>query len=178
QPVGGKDAVHGLTGSAFTGALTLINFIGKNSTNPKTVWENEYNNFGPSVGVSWSVPYFGKDKTVLRAGYGVSYQGGGRTFSTLDGALRTVQGLRWTSINTSYGLAWKNFGEIVLPMPRGQILDPVLLTARYVAISTLEDHYVNPYVQAFNVDIQRDLARNTILEVRYSGNKSTKLYDA
>jgi hypothetical protein len=85
QPVGGKHAVNGLTGTSFNGALTLINFIGKNSTNPKSVWLDEYNNFGPSIGVSWSVPYFGKDKTVLRAGYGVSYQGGGRTFSTLDG---------------------------------------------------------------------------------------------
>ena len=178
QPKGGKAAVNGLTGTSFNGSLTLIDFIGKNSTNPKTVWENEYNNFGPSISMSWSLPYFGKDKTVLRAGYGVSYQGGGRTFSTLDGALGTVQGLRWTSINTSYGLAWKNFGEIVLPMPRGQILDPVLLTARNVAISAFENHYVNPYVQNFNVEIQRDLVKNTTLEVRYVGNKSTKLYDA
>ncbi len=178
QPIGGKDAVHGLTGTTFNGALTLIDFIGKNSTNPKPVWLNDYKNFGPSIGLSWSIPYFGKDRTVLRAGYGVSYQGGGRTFSTLDGALGTVQGLRWTSINTSYGLPWKSFGDIVLPMPRGQILDPVLLTARNVAISTFEDHYVNPYVQNFNLEIQRDLVRNTTLEVSYVANKSTKLYDA
>ena len=108
----------------------------------------------------------------------MSYQGGGRTFSTLDGALGTVQGLRWTSINTSYNLPWKSFGDLVLPMPRGQILDPVLLTARNVAISTFEDHYVSPYVQNFNVEVQRDLGRRMTLEVRYVGNKSTKLYDA
>jgi hypothetical protein len=25
--------------------------------------------------LSWSLPWFGKDKTVLRAGYGINYQG-------------------------------------------------------------------------------------------------------
>jgi len=177
-PKGGKAALHGLTGSAFDGTLTYVDFIGKNSTNPKTIWNDDNNNFGPTLGFTWSIPYFGKNKTVLRAGYGVTYQGGGRTFSNLDGALGSIQGLRWTSVNTTYNLPWKNFGDIVLPLPRGQILDPVLLTARNVAISGYESDYVNPYVQNFNLELQRDLARNLILEVRYVGSKGTKLYDA
>src|SRR3989442_537156 len=41
QPKGGKDAVNGLTGKTFNGTLTRIDFIGKNSTSPKTTWENE-----------------------------------------------------------------------------------------------------------------------------------------
>lgn len=176
-PKGGKAGMHGLTGTTFNGTLTTIDFIGKNSPNPQTIWKNDFNNFSPSAGVSWSIPYFGKDKTVLRAGYGVTYQGGGRTFSNLDGALGSIQGLRWTSVNTSYNLAWKNFSDIVLPMPRGTILAPVLLTDRNVAVSLYEDKYVNPYVQNFNVEVQRDLAKNTTLELRYAGNKSTKLYD-
>jgi len=178
QPKGGKKALHGLTGTAFDGSLTLIDFVGKNSTNPAAVWQDDYNNFGPTFGISWSIPYFGKDKTVLRAGYGLNYQGGGRTFSTLDGALGSIQGLRWSSINTSYALAWKSFEDIVLPLPRGQILDPVLLTARNVAISGFEDHYTNPYVQNYNVEIQRQLGRGMTLEVSYVSNKSTKLFDA
>ena len=36
---------------------------------------NDRNNFGPAVGLSWSLPWGGKDKTVVRAGYGISYQG-------------------------------------------------------------------------------------------------------
>jgi len=177
-PLGGKGAVHGITGTTFDGTLTYVDFIGKNSTNPDTIWKNDLNNFGPTIGFTWSIPYFGQDKTILRAGYGVSYQGGGRTFSNLDGALGSIQGLRWTSINTSYNLPWKSFGDLVLPLPRGKILDPVLLTARNVAISAYEDRYVNPYVQNFNLEIQRDLARNLTLEMRYVGSKGTRLYDA
>jgi len=174
---GGKDHVHGLTGTNFDGALTYIDFVGKNSTNPNTVWKNDLNNFGPTVGVSWSIPFFGKDQTVLRAGYGITYQGGGRTFSNLDGALGSIQGLRWSSNNTTYGLPWKNVGELVLPLPRGQILEPVSLNARNIAISLYENEYVNPYVQNFNVEVVRNLARNLTLEVRYVGSKGTRLYD-
>src|SRR6185295_5218529 len=176
-PKGGKSALNGLTGSTFNGTLTTVDFVGKNSSNPKTLWQNDLNNFGPTIGFSWSIPYFGKGKTVLRAGYGVNYQGGGRTFSNLDSALGSIQGLRWTSINTNYNLPWKSFSDIALPLPRGKILDPVLLTARNIAISLYEDEYVNPYVQSFNVEIQREMPRNLTLEVRYVGSKGTKLYD-
>ena len=176
-PVGGKSGVHGLTGTNFNGALTFIDFIGKNSTNPTTIWKNDLNNFAPTVGFSWAIPFFGEGKTILRAGYGVSYQGGGRTFSNLDGALGSIQGLRWSSNNTTYGLPWTNVGDLVLPLPRGQILEPVSLNARNIAISLYEDEYVNPYVQNFNVELQRSLARNLTLDVRYVGSKGTRLYD-
>jgi len=176
-PKGGKAAVNGLTEGTFNGTLTTVDFIGKNSTNPALLWKNDYNNFGPTAGFSWSIPYFGKGKTVLRAGYGVNYQGGGRTFSNLDGNLGSIQGLRWTSINTTYNLPWKNFGDLALPLPRGKILDPVQLNARNIAIALYEDEYVNPYVQNFNLEVQRDLAKSLTLEVRYVGSKGTKLYD-
>src|SRR5204863_3916893 len=52
------------------------------------------------------------------------------------------------------------------------------LTSRNVAVSAFEDRYVNPYVQNFNLEIQRDLMHNTTLEIQYLGNKSTKLFDA
>ena len=37
------------------------------------LYNDDWNNFAPSFGLSWSLPWFGKDKTVLRAGYGWSY---------------------------------------------------------------------------------------------------------
>jgi hypothetical protein len=176
-PVGGPASLHGLTGSSFTGQLTTIDTVGKNSTHPeRTLWENDYNNFGPSLGFSWSVPYFGKGKTVVRGGYAVTYQGGGRTFSNLDGAVGSIQGLRWSSNNTTYGLPWRSLSDIAPPLPRGQILEPVTLTARNVTISAYETNYINPYVQNFNIELQRDLGTSMVLDLRYIGSKGTKLY--
>ena len=42
------------------------------SGHPKS---DDWNNFAPAVGFSWSLPWWGKDKTVLRVGYGWGYQG-------------------------------------------------------------------------------------------------------
>jgi len=61
-------------------------------------------------------------------------------------------------------------------LPRGQILEPVTLNARNVAISLYERKYANPYVQNFNVELQRDLGKNMTMELRYIGSKGTKLY--
>src|SRR5437867_2036337 len=69
-PVGG---VAGLCGISC-GSLTTVQFVGKNSPNPdKQMWNDDWNNLAPSVGFSWSLPWIGKDKTVLRGGYGWSY---------------------------------------------------------------------------------------------------------
>ena len=176
-PVGGPKAVNGLTGATFNGTLATIDFIGKNSRNAgQTLWDNEYNNFAPAVGLSWSVPYFGKNKTVLRAGYGVTYQGGGRTFSNLDGAVGSIQGLRWSSNNTTYGLPWRSLGDINPPLPRGGILEPVTLNARNVSLALYERKYANPYVQNLNLELQREIGSNMTMEIRYIGSKGTKLY--
>ena len=83
-PVGGSSGLFGRSGSSFEdwyrpgerGTDTLVEFVGKNSPNPeKLLYNNDWNNIGPSVGLSWSLPWGGKDKTVLRAGYGIAYQG-------------------------------------------------------------------------------------------------------
>jgi hypothetical protein len=176
-PVGAPDSLYGLNGRRFNGALTTIDFVGKNSTHADTtLWDNDYNNFAPSIGLSWALPYFGEGKTVLRAGYGISYQGGGRTFSNLDGAVGSIQGLRWSSTNTTYGLLWRTVGDIVGPLPRGTILEPVTLNARNVAISAYERGFVNPYVQNLNVELQRNFGWNTTLNIQYVATKGSKLY--
>src|SRR5439155_16919695 len=40
----------------------------------------------------------------------------------------------------------------------------------------LDTDYVRPYIQNFNLELQRELARNLTLDVRYVGSKGTRLY--
>ena len=43
-----------------------MEFVGPNSPNPKkTVYPNDYNNFGPAFGFAWNVPWFGEGKTTV-----------------------------------------------------------------------------------------------------------------
>src|SRR5262249_9305102 len=82
--VGGSTALFGLSGNSWAdmyqpglsnGDLTRVQLIGKASPNPNVnLYANDLNNFAPVFGLSWSIPYFGQDKTVLRAGYSVGYE--------------------------------------------------------------------------------------------------------
>jgi hypothetical protein len=74
-PIGGSDAIFGLSGSGFAdwyrpgirGGLTRMEFVGKHSPQPdKKLYRDDWNNFAPAVGLNWSLPWFGRDKTVLR----------------------------------------------------------------------------------------------------------------
>src|SRR5438093_7404303 len=76
-----------------TGQLTSAQFVGKNSTHPELqANKNDWNNWAPAVGFSWNLPWFGKEKTVLRAGYGISYSGALRNFITVDQIIGLLPG--------------------------------------------------------------------------------------
>src|SRR5262249_51468140 len=66
RAVGAENGFCGIS----CGGITTVQFVGKNSPNPdKQVFNDDYNNFAPSFGFSYSLPWFGKDKTVIRGGY-------------------------------------------------------------------------------------------------------------
>ena len=73
-----------------------VQFVGKNSPHPDigtNLKGNDLNNFAPAVGFSWNVPWFGKDKTVLRAGYGINYAGRCAELHQVDSDINTVPGI-------------------------------------------------------------------------------------
>ena len=87
---GGDSALLGISGPS--GSLTTVELVGKNSPNPnKQLYKDDWNNFAPAVGWSWSLPWWGKDKTVLRAGYGISYTGALRNYIGVGGILREAE---------------------------------------------------------------------------------------
>ncbi len=45
------------------GELSVVEFVGKNSPNPdKQIYKDDWNNFGPAIGFSWQLPWFGRAK--------------------------------------------------------------------------------------------------------------------
>src|SRR5439155_442138 len=97
---------------------------GKNSTHPDVLTNlkgNDLNNFAPSVGLAWNVPWFGKGKTVIRSGYGISYEGALRDFIMVDSAIGAVPGINLTGSNNN-GLqqlvsAYTTIATLTLPIP-------------------------------------------------------------
>ena len=45
------------------------------------------------------------------------------------------------------------------------------------SLFSVDPNFKNPYVQQFNLGIQRDLGWNSILEISYAGSKGTRLYE-
>jgi hypothetical protein len=184
RPVGGNAGIFGISGTSFAdmwqpgrlnGSLTRLELIGKNSPNPDTtLYNNDWNNIAPAVGLSWSLPWWGRDQTVLRAGYGISYTGNARLFSGLDRPQTRVPGM--VSRPTPQFSQLTTLADIVLPLPGVEVpLAPVPLTDRNQFLDVFDEHRATAYIQNFNLELQRELARNLTLEIRYVGSKGTKL---
>ena len=97
-PVNGFGGMFGISGTGFDalwqpglakGSLMQIQTVGPHSANPdKEIYKDYYKGFAPAIGFSWSIPYFGKDKTVLRMGYGMS-RPRAQSFLGIDGSVST-----------------------------------------------------------------------------------------
>ncbi len=166
--------------------LAQVQFVGKNSTHPDVLTNlkgNDLNNFAPSVGIAWNLPWWGKEKTVLRAGYGIAYEGALRNFITVDSTTGTVPGINLVG-SASNGLqyvepAYTTISTVSLPIPfptgtptTAPFLVPT--TDRSLGM-TVYDH-VSPYTQNWNLEIQHQLQKGTTIELRYIGTKGSKIW--
>jgi hypothetical protein len=180
--VGGSTGLFGISGTSwadmyqpgrFEGDFTQVQLIGNKSQNPNVqLYNNDWNNFAPVVGMSWAIPYFGRGKTVLRAGYSVAYTREGLVLT--DVVAGNEPGLRTTGFDISD--SYLDLTNIRLPLePVGRPLDTVPLTDRSQAAWAFDNNLRTPYVQNWNLSIQRELPGNFTLDVRYVGSKGTKL---
>ena len=184
--VGGGLAGFGWSGRSFEeywlpgpqrGDLSTVEFIGPESPSPdKQIYKDDWNNFGPAVGFSWSVPWFGENKTSVRGGYSLVYQGGGRGLD-LDTALTTnlpgIGDAQTGFIPTTF----TNLATLNLPLTRNVPLQPVSITqARTSNLTTWDPNYVSPYIQNFTLSVTRELTPNVTLDTRYIGTRGVKLF--
>jgi hypothetical protein len=180
--VGGSRGLFGWSGSSFAdlyqpgpqkGPLTAIEFVGPKSPNrDKQIYKDDWNNFAPSAGLSWRIPYFGADKTVLRMGYGVGYEKlplfvVGNTVGLTPG---TVAPTQFTSPQ------YLDLSRIRLPLsPAGTPLVAVPLTDRNQPFGIFDTDLRTGYVQNWSLYVQRELPGRMSLDFRYAGSKGTKL---
>ncbi|MGA2882634.1 MAG: TonB-dependent receptor [Bryobacteraceae bacterium] len=131
----------------------------------------DYRDFGPRLGLAYSFD----SKTVIRAGYGISYSFFNRVGSALEG------------INAPQAL----FGVINQSIPAGGAVPAGFLTTQNSFTTGIDNPasfnpansnvvYIPPnskwpYIQNWFFSVQRELGLNTVLEVAYNGNHSLRL---
>src|SRR5207247_2883525 len=141
---------------------------------------NDRNNFAPAVGLSWSLPWGGKDKTIVRAGYGINYQGAASFNAALNLFTGNNVGLSYAQNFTTLGVGGKYFNfaspDLQIPVPsqpQQKVLGQEPFYQRSNPLLGFDDNRVNPYISNFNLKIHRQLARNLQFDPRLALRKRT-----
>src|ERR1039458_2926844 len=184
--VGGSQNLFGISGTSLSnlfqpgvmpGSLTQLQLIGRNSPHPGIQpWGSSYKNFAPFLGLSWGLPWFGKDKTVFRAGYSIAYE---HLMQVLFDQLYGYSAPGVTQPFTYAPPSYQNLVNATLPMtPVGLPLATVPINdnnASPITILGADSGLKTPYIQNWNASLGREIHRGLTLDVRYVGTKGTKM---
>jgi len=179
---GGSGAIFGISGSSFgdlfrpgqlNGKPTTIRPTGPNTANAsERYFVGDHNNFAPALGFAWQMPWFGKGKTIIRGGYGMGYERNPIfLISSINGQEPGYSNLANLIPSTPTRL-----DNLAIPLkPGAQPLQQVPFTDRGSPVYALDNHLRTPYYQNFSFSLARVLTSNTTWDVRWVGNKGTKL---
>jgi hypothetical protein len=142
---------------------------------------NDNNNFAPSFSFAWDP--WNDGKTSFRGGYAISYVIDNNITTVLN-AVRGNPGLSSTRTladtavrNRTPGGLGGGVPTVATPafsVPRTPLQNLNELSFES-AFFTFDPNFRTPYVQQWNVGVERELFKDTVLEVRYVGNRGTKL---
>jgi hypothetical protein len=158
-------------------------------------YPTKYNNLSPRVGMAWDV--FGHGKTVVRSAFGVVFeQPSIRTFMFNGGGLNlNPSGIPYAmdtsgnlvqpkgSINSFLQISsdpslinWSTTGPIFPPGGALNFCDVPNNIASQCDLFAVDQHLKTPYVMNWNLNVQQELSKSTLLQVGYVANHGVKLY--
>jgi len=113
--------------------------------------------FAPRVGIALRLP----KSTVVRAGYGINYTNGQyASFATTLAHQPPFANVQTNEVTTTPITLTNGFPVPEASQPPNYSLDP---------------HYFLPYVQAWNIDVQKTFPLGILLNIGYNGSKGTHL---
>jgi hypothetical protein len=126
--------------------------------------------FAPRFGFAYR-PF---EKTVVRGGYGVFFDSS--ETREMDNSGDQYPFLIRTSLTPYSNSPLKLTNQLFAPMSAVTPVSAATNGSAFTAV-VISENPMNPYVQQWTVSIERELARNTTLEVNYVGNKGIHLLE-
>jgi hypothetical protein len=134
--------------------------------------QTRYSYFAPRLGIAYRLD----DKTVFRAGYGISYEAFPDTPTNYAGNYPVKQNVSFQSLS-SYTQAMEPGGSPASlaagfpPLPLAVIpANGIITNAPPQNYRVIDLHWHAPYVQSWNASVQRALPAGFVLDVAYVGN--------
>jgi len=186
--------VKGLQSTTFPLSPTGLVFPGDPGI-PKTLAETKYNNFGPRLGLAYSPGFSdgilgkifgGPGKSSIRASYGLYYTSV-EDLNLFYEVADAPFGLYWTSpVSVMFDEPFRiratgaslnqrfPFTAPVPGAPSNQTLD-FSVYEPFNFFPGYDTHNKLPYAEHFNLSIQRELTKSTVLTVAYVGTEGHRL---
>jgi len=145
------------------------------------LYKKDLNNFAPNIGIAWDP--FGNGKTSIRAGYSINYVNDELISGPYNASLSNP------GVSTQTGASYLPSATISspgLPIPTPQMYNT--FSSNFINVYNyytgnsygyaVDPNLRTPYVQQWNLSVQREIGHDTSVTVSYVGNKGTKLYRA
>jgi hypothetical protein len=180
-----------LCGVSGTGSIAGCNLFAPGNTNgtrPNYIqypagtyaYNVDGNNFGPSIGLAYSLPgmsggvgrmLFGAEESdsVVRGGFALAYQRPGMSdFTGVFGANQGIQvTLQRDNTNTPLPILLSTNPQLPAAPAVSYPITPTITNT----VNAFDSNLQIPYTQSYTVGWQRKLGRDTALEIRYVGSR-------
>ena len=169
-----RDQLQGNIDQNQFGLVNTVNQIADLTVRHSNAWyNNDWNNFAPRIGFAWDP--FKDGKTSIRASWGVFYD------RVIGGAITDVDTnmpgfAQATSVFPNQAATDIRVSDrsLLLPTPPAAPTLTPAATRNIATLALIEPNFRQPYVLQMNFTVQREILRNTVLEVGYVGNRGIK----
>ncbi len=169
-----RDGLQGNIDQQPLGLINTVSQIPDLTVRRSNAWfSNDWNNFAPRIGFAWDP--FKDGKTSIRASWGMFYDRvtGGTSIdpdANMPGFAQATQ----VFPNRTAGSDVRLRDNPALPAATGSPVLTLPASRGFATLSLFDPSFRTPYVLQMNFTIQRELMRNTVLEVGYVGNRGIK----